>query len=165
MGFFPKDLNEAAQNVLTVCQDQGCLLVTAESCTGGLISAALTAIPGSSSVLHAAFVTYSNSAKEAMLGVAPALIRTEGAVSAKVAFAMARGALEDSPAGVAVAVTGIAGPGGGSHDKPVGTVHIAVVTDDGKAAHQVQLFAGDRDAVRLQTAITALQMVVDTLNV
>jgi nicotinamide-nucleotide amidase len=99
-----------------------------------------------------------------MLGVAPALIRTEGAVSEKVAYAMARGALEDSPAGVAVAVTGIAGPDGGSGEKPVGTVHMAAVTDDGKAIHRVQLFAGDRDAIRLQTAVMALQMVVEILT-
>lgn len=159
MGLLPQDLSDAAQATIEACRATNSVLVTAESCTGGLIGAALTSVPGSSEVFYASYVTYANAAKETMLGVAPSLIRTEGAVSEKVAFAMARGALEESPASIAVAVTGIAGPGGGSREKPVGTVHIAAVSSEGKTLHQAQLFAGDRDAVRLQTALYALGMV------
>jgi nicotinamide-nucleotide amidase len=159
MGLLPQDLYDAAEETIALCRAKSCVLVTAESCTGGLIGAALTSVEGASEVFHASYVTYANAAKEITLGVAPSLIRAEGAVSEKVAFAMARGALEQSPASIAVAVTGIAGPGGGSSEKPVGTVHIAAVSSEGKTLHQVQLFSGDRDAVRLQTALYALKMV------
>ena len=117
-----QDLLDAAARLLAACRRRAVLLATAESCTGGLIAAALTAIAGSSDVVDRGFVTYSNDAKTEMLGVPAALIAAEGAVSAPVARAMAEGALARSRATIAVAVTGIAGPGGGSADKPVGLV-------------------------------------------
>ncbi|GAB3456946.1 CinA family protein [Insolitispirillum peregrinum] len=164
MAFFPSSALDLAENVLKACRERGILLVTAESCTGGLIGAIITAIPGSSDVFHAGYVTYGNSAKETMLEIPPSLIRRDGAVSEAVAFAMARGALEESPAGVAVAVTGVAGPGGGSENKPVGTVHIAVVTEGGNTLHRICLFDGDRDGIRLQTAEMAMRLVLEILG-
>lgn len=163
MSFFSEEITEAAHRALEACRTQGHMLVAAESCTGGLIGAALTSIPGSSDTFYASFVTYANSAKETLLSVAPSLIRAEGAVSEKVAMAMARGALEESPAGVAVAVTGIAGPDGAVDGKPVGTVHLAAITVDGEVLHKVQLFSGNRYAVRSQTVVTALNMVCEIL--
>ena len=107
------------------CRTRGLNLATAESCTGGLVAAALTEIAGSSDVVDRGFVTYSNEAKQAMLGVPTATLKRYGAVSAQTAAAMAAGALKNSPADVAVAITGIAGPGGGTKQKPVGLVHFA----------------------------------------
>ena len=132
-------------------------LVTAESCTGGLIAAACTSVAGSSDWFERGFVTYSNEAKCESLGVAPALIAQHGAVSAEVARAMAEGALVHSRADVSVAVTGIAGPGGGTPDKPVGTVWLAwAVRDEAATATRLQL-PGDRSAIREQTVVHALQ--------
>ncbi len=139
-------------------------LVTAESCTGGLIAAALTAIPGSSAVVMGGFVTYANALKQSALGVSSALLDRVGAVSQEVALAMTAGALNHSPAQLAVATTGIAGPGGGSLRKPVGLVHIAVQLRGGKAYHNAPIFMGDRDAVREQSVILALEMVLEALN-
>ncbi len=133
-------------------------LATAESCTGGLIAAACTDLAGSSNWFERGFVTYSNAAKTSMLGVDAALIETHGAVSEAVARAMAQGALQHSLAQVSVAVTGVAGPGGGSADKPVGTVWLAWALPSGLHA-QVQHFDGDRAAVRaasVQHALTHL---------
>lgn len=159
MSFFPNDLTAAAAAVLDLCARSGRTLITAESCTGGLISAVLTAVPGSSQVLEGGFVTYSNTAKETMLDVPPSLIRIHGAVSQDVALAMARGALAESAATVAVSVTGVAGPDGGTAEKPVGLVHIAVATAHGTSAHEAPVFSGDRDSVRHQTVLKALSMV------
>lgn len=164
MTSFSKDLMTAAEDALRICEANGIMMVTAESCTGGLISACLTAIPGSSRAFEAGFVTYANSAKETLLGVAPSLLRTHGAVSEQVAKSMARGALEHSAAGVAVAVTGVAGPEGGTEEKPVGLVHIAAATSDGAMLHRAPVFEGDRAAVRDATAREALRMVVEILN-
>ena len=142
---------------------RGWLLTTAESCTGGLIAAACTSLAGSSDWFERGFVTYSNAAKVDLLGVPAALIEAHGAVSAEVASAMAEGALAHATAHIAVAVTGVAGPGGGSAAKPVGTVWLAVSVreKDGRGATEVELLklAGDRAAVRRQTlacAFTAL---------
>ncbi|MBY0564546.1 MAG: CinA family protein [Hyphomonadaceae bacterium] len=134
-------------------------ITAAESCTGGLIAAALTAIPGSSDVFERGFVTYSNAAKTTMLGVPEELIARRGAVSMEVALAMAEGALKHSLADVAVAVTGIAGPGGGSDAKPVGLVHIAAARRGGVRLHEECRF-GDigRDAVREATVRKALEL-------
>lgn len=132
------------------------MLATAESCTGGLIAAACTDIAGSSAWLERGFVTYSNSAKTDMLGVDAQLIATHGAVSEPVARAMAQGALMHSRAQVALAVTGIAGPGGGTADKPVGTVWFAWATPQGLSS-EVQCFAGDRTAVRHATVLHSLR--------
>ncbi len=134
-------------------------IATAESCTGGLIAAALTAVPGSSDVVDRGFVTYSNAAKTEMLGVDPALIERHGAVSAPVAAAMAAGALARSVAGVTVSVTGIAGPGGGSADKPVGLVWFGLALTGREPHTEHVVFPGDRTAVREATVRHALAMV------
>ncbi|BAE51352.1 CinA family protein [Paramagnetospirillum magneticum] len=152
----PTVLTDLAAEVLRVAGQRGEHLATAESCTGGLVAAVLTAIAGSSSVMERGFVTYSNEAKTEMLGVPAALIAAHGAVSREVAQAMAEGALAHSRADAAVAITGIAGPGGGTADKPVGLVHFALARRGADTRHEAHVFAGDRDAVRLQAARTAL---------
>lgn len=126
------ELRKAAAHVLDVFRARGLKLATAESCTGGLVAAALTEIAGSSDVVDRGFVTYSNAAKEAMLGVPASTLKTHGAVSAETATAMADGALKYSLADIAVAITGIAGPGGGTRQKPVGLVHFAAASRDGR---------------------------------
>jgi nicotinamide-nucleotide amidase len=138
-------------------------LATAESCTGGLIAAACTDLAGSSAWLERGFVTYSNEAKAEMLGVDTRLIATHGAVSEAVVSAMALGALENSAAQVAVAVTGIAGPTGGSADKPVGTVWFGWATPAGLHC-EMQHFAGDRAAVRRSTMLHALRRLTELLD-
>jgi len=141
------------------------MIATAESCTGGLISGALTAISGSSAVVDRGFTTYSNEAKAEMLGVPMALIMEHGAVSEPVARAMVDGALTQSRANVAVAVTGIAGPGGGSREKPVGLVYIAVQRRDIDAIIAKEVFAGlTRDQVREETVLKALKMLLAQLT-
>jgi nicotinamide-nucleotide amidase len=125
-------LRKTAAQVLDLFRARGLKLATAESCTGGLVAAALTEIAGSSDVVDRGFVTYSNEAKEAMLGVPAATLKRHGAVSARTAAAMAAGALKNSLADVAVAITGIAGPGGGTKQKPVGLVHFAAASRDGR---------------------------------
>jgi nicotinamide-nucleotide amidase len=154
---FAEDINAASVALLDACRAKGWKLATAESCTGGLIAGALTAIPGSSDVVDRGFVTYSNAAKVEMLGVSPALIAAHGAVSEEVARAMAEGALAQSRADLAAAVTGIAGPGGGSAAKPVGLVHLAAAARAGATLHLECRF-GDigRDAVREATVREAL---------
>jgi nicotinamide-nucleotide amidase len=146
--------------IVAACTRGGLLLATAESCTGGLVAAALTEIAGSSAVVDRGFVTYSNEAKTGMLDVAPALIGVHGAVSREVAIAMAEGAIRASRADIAVAVTGIAGPGGGSAEKPVGLVHFAVAVRGGVTTHAERQF-GDigRSEIRLASVRTALQMI------
>ncbi len=141
----------------------GTMLATAESCTGGLIAAALTHVPGSSDVVDRGFVTYSNAAKAEMLGVDPALIAGHGAVSEPVAAAMAAGALARSSAGVAVSVTGVAGPGGGSADKPVGLVWFGCARRGGPARTERRVFTGDRAAVRSATVAFAFTLLGDAL--
>ncbi|MCG6888945.1 MAG: CinA family protein [Gammaproteobacteria bacterium] len=135
---------------------------TAESCTGGLIAKSFTDLAGSSDWFDRGFVTYSNAAKSEMLGVPASLIEDYGAVSEAVANAMASGALRHSEADYAVAVTGVAGPGGGSEEKPVGTVWIAVASVDQLAARR-HLFAGDRSAVREATLVSAIEALLDLL--
>lgn len=164
MSLLSEDMVAAARDALAACEETGVTLVTAESCTGGLVAAALTSVPGSSKVFEAGFVTYANSAKETTLQVAPSLIRTQGAVSRDVAFAMARGALAQSSAGIAVALTGVAGPDGGTPEKPVGLVHIAVCSEDGDSLHGAPIFEGDRDSIRRQATVAALTMVAKVLR-
>ncbi len=158
MSGLPAALTGRATAALAACRAAGLMAATAESCTGGLVAAALTAIAGSSDVVERGFVTYSNAAKTEMLGVAPDLLAAHGAVSEPVARAMAEGALARSNAQVAVAVTGIAGPGGGSAAKPVGLVHFACARCGVATVARREVFAGDRDAVRLQAAQTALAL-------
>jgi nicotinamide-nucleotide amidase len=159
---FTPSLLALATDVLTRARARGLKLATAESCTGGLISALLTEVAGSSDVFERGFVTYSNQAKEEMLGVQKELIREHGAVSIQVANAMAYGALTHSGADISVAVTGIAGPGGGSPDKPVGLVYIAVmrIAPDVGGGEQLYQF-GDpgRTEVRLKTVEAALRLI------
>ncbi len=159
-----ENVNALAEEVLDVCQRHGFMLATAESCTGGLISAALTAIPGSSSVMERGFVTYTNEAKHELLGVPLALFETVGAVSEEVACAMAEGAISHSRAQVSISVTGIAGPGGGTDDKPVGLVHMAAVGRGGETRHECHVFPGDRDVVRAKAVDAALSLVLKVLK-
>ncbi|WP_316976404.1 CinA family protein [Shumkonia mesophila] len=156
---FPPPLLRLAEAVLAACRAHGLRLATAESCTGGLIAGALTAVAGSSDVVERGFVTYTNESKSAMLGVPAPLIAAHGAVSEPVARAMAEGTLAHSPADLAVAVTGIAGPAGGTPEKPVGLVHLAAARRGGPTWHERYIFAGDRAAVREQTVEIALRMV------
>lgn len=130
----------AAERLLESCRAHGLRIATAESCTGGLVAAALTDIAGSSDVVECGFVVYSNAAKEAMLDVPSATLARHGAVSRETALAMAAGALGRSSADLAVAITGIAGPGGGSTDKPVGLVHFAAASRDGRSVDCRRLF-------------------------
>ncbi len=155
---------EKAVAVLEACRKAGVMLATAESCTGGLIAAALTDIAGSSDVVDRGFVTYSNEAKNDMIGVPMELIARVGAVSKDVALAMAEGALAHSRAGVTVAVTGVAGPGGGSAEKPVGLVHIACARKDRPTLHRECRF-GDRSRaeIRHATVLAALDLVLKNL--
>jgi len=148
-----------ARSIIELCTECGLTIATAESCTGGLVAGILTEIPGSSAVLDRGFVTYSNGAKADLLGVPSALIESVGAVSEEVARAMAEGALARSPADLAIAVTGIAGPGGGSPDKPVGLVHFAALRRGGTTVHAVRRFADiGRSAVRLASVEVSLSM-------
>ena len=142
---------------------QGLKLTTAESCTGGLIAAACTAIAGSSDWFERGFVTYSNEAKTELIGVTAALLAAHGAVSEEVVRAMAAGALAHSRADLAVAVTGIAGPGGAVPGKPVGTVWIAVARRGGALQSELLTLGGDRTAVREQTVQHALARLLATL--
>jgi nicotinamide-nucleotide amidase len=155
----PADAANAAREVLDLCRAKGLTIATAESCTGGLVAAALTSIAGSSAVVDRGFVTYSNDAKEAMLGVPRDTIARFGAVSEQTARAMAAGALAHSPANLAVAVTGVAGPGGGTFEKPVGLVHFACALRGGDVNHQ-RIEYGDvgRANVRHKSLLQALEM-------
>ncbi len=161
---FDNALLEDAKEIIELCRRGDVRLATAESCTGGLIAGLLTAIPGSSNVLDRGFVTYSNAAKTEMLGVAAMLINIEGAVSEKVARAMAEGALTRSAADLTVAVTGIAGPGGGTARKPVGLVHLAVAGTGRPTRHHAAKFPGDRAAIRDTATVTALAMLRTVLQ-
>lgn len=156
---------EIAVQFLTACWERKVLAATAESCTGGLISATLTAIPGSSAVVDRAFVTYSNDAKVEMLGVAAETIAQFGAVSDQAAREMAEGALFRSNAGIALAVTGIAGPEGGTEDKPVGLVWFGIAVSGRKPLAIKRIFEDNgRDFIRSEAVRTALQYGVDALR-
>ncbi|ACP25074.1 competence/damage-inducible protein CinA [Sinorhizobium fredii NGR234] len=156
---WPAYIEAAARAIIADFTERGLKVATAESCTGGLIAAALTEIGGSSSVVDRGFVTYSNEAKIDMLGVDAATLAAHGAVSRETAIEMVRGAIAHSAADLAVAVTGIAGPSGGSVEKPVGLVHLAAAGRSGNLLHREMRY-GDigRDAVRLATVRTALDL-------
>jgi nicotinamide-nucleotide amidase len=153
------ELEERARALLDLCRRKKLTIATAESCTGGLVAATLTEIPGSSDVVERGFVTYSNAAKQAMLGVPEATLEKFGAVSRETAEAMAQGALAHSPADLAVSITGIAGPGGGTAAKPVGLVHFGAVARGKGVTHQERRF-GDigRAQVRRVSVLQALAM-------
>ena len=161
---FPDDIQTQAAAVVAASLTRGVMLATAESCTGGLVAGALTAIPGSSAALDRGFVTYSNEAKHDMLGVPADQISANGAVSEPVARAMAEGAVARSRARLAVSITGIAGPGGGSDDKPVGLVHFAVA--DARGVHHEAHRFGDigRESVRLASVRVALRLLLERLQ-
>lgn len=164
MSLFPKDVIGLATDVLDACRARGIKIATAESCTGGLIAAALTEIAGSSDVVDRGFVTYSNAAKTAMLSVSNETLGAYGAVSKETALEMAAGALTNSLAGISVAVTGVAGPGGGSIDKPVGLVHIVVANAADTIHRECRFGAIGRDQIRLETVRTALQMILSLVQ-
>lgn len=157
---FPDRLRNLAMLVLDDAERARLKIATAESCTGGLVAALLTEIPGSSAVVERGFVTYSNKAKEEMLGVPGDVLADFGAVSEPVARMMAEGAMANSRANIAVAITGVAGPGGGTRMKPVGTVHIACARENRAMLHEM-LQLGDigRDAIRLAAVEAALNLI------
>ncbi len=164
MNGLPQTLIAMANRVLAVCERTTTPLVTAESCTGGLVGASLTAISGSSAWIDRGFITYSNQAKIDMLGVAETLIEHYGVVSEEVARAMAEGALVHSRATAGIAITGIAGPTGGTPDKPVGLVHIAAAHHGRDTLHRRLLLTGDRDQVRHDAALAAMELLVQRIE-
>lgn len=156
-------MNALATQILDLYKHHNLGIATAESCTGGMLAAALTAIPGSSSVFERGWVTYSNQAKHDELNVGLDDLVKFGAVSEVVAIAMAQGALDNSPADVAVSITGIAGPDGGSPEKPVGLVHFACTRRGHPPLHSQHIFSGNRDEIRLQATRTALNLLQERL--
>jgi nicotinamide-nucleotide amidase len=153
------ELQSAARRIIETCTGRGLTIATAESCTGGLVAGALTEIAGSSAVVLCGFVTYSNEAKERMVGVPAEVLAAHGAVSRPTAQAMAEGALAHCPADLAVAITGVAGPGGGSAEKPVGLVHFAAAARaGGRIARERRYGDIGRAAVRHASVLEALAM-------
>jgi nicotinamide-nucleotide amidase len=157
-------LSDLAEKVLNAFKTKGKMLATAESCTGGMVAAALTDVAGSSAVVERGFVTYSNRAKAQLLGIDPAVIEAHGAVSQEVAEAMARGALAQSATDVAVAITGIAGPDGGSPEKPVGLVWFGLAAGGTPTTTDHVIFKGNRAEVRRQATEKALALLLEGLN-
>jgi len=160
---FSEKLLRAAAELLHNCKRKGLKLATAESCTGGLVSALLTEIPGSSTVFERGFITYSDASKTELLGVDSALIAEHGAVSEAVAANMAQNAMQRARTEIAVAVTGIAGPDGGTKEKPVGLVYIAVAAHD-TIIVESNHFTGSRTDIRLQSVAKALDMLSDKIS-
>lgn len=156
------DIVEAAKRLLDICKRKNLLVATAESCTAGLVAGTLTEVPGTSSILDRGFVTYSNQAKEDMLGVSPVTLKAHGAVSRETAEEMARGALAHAPVDLAVSITGIAGPDGGSAEKPVGLVHFGAASRSGQFVHAEKRFGNiGRADVRKQSVLQAFRMLHD----
>jgi nicotinamide-nucleotide amidase len=158
-------LTAKANEVLTACGVSRLKLATAESCTGGMVAAALTDIGGSSDVVERGFVTYSNAAKMEMLGVSAQMILAHGAVSPEVAEAMALGALAHAPVDLAVSITGIAGPGGATTTKPVGLVYLGIARRHGLCRIERHVFAGDRATIRHNAALRALELLLEAAAV
>jgi nicotinamide-nucleotide amidase len=157
-------MNDLADRIAAQAKRRGARLVTAESCTGGWVAQVLTSVAGSSQWFERGFVTYSNASKEELLGVGKATLETHGAVSEETAREMALGALERSRGTLTLAITGVAGPGGGTREKPVGTVCFAWATRDGGASAETRRFDGDRDAVRRQSVTHSLARVLRMLD-
>ena len=156
------DIVDAARRLLDICKRKKLTLATAESCTAGLVAATLADLPGISSLLDRGFITYSNQAKQDMLGVSPATLAANGAVSRETAEQMARGALANAPVDLTVAVTGIAGPDGGTAEKPVGLVHFAAASRSGRLVHAEKRFGNiGRAEVRKQSVLQAFRMLHD----
>ncbi|MGE0875579.1 MAG: CinA family protein [Burkholderiales bacterium] len=160
---FPQNLLDAAARALAAAKLAGVRIATAETCTAGLVSGCLTSVPGASQIFERGYVLYHDSAKATGLGVAEAVSRAHGAVSAEVTQGLAEGALANSGAGVAVAVTGYAGPGGGSEKNPVGTCYIAAAARGKPTLIERHVFPGDRDAVRLAAVGAALELIAKRL--
>jgi nicotinamide-nucleotide amidase len=158
------DIQSLAMAVLDACRKAHLTLATVESCTGGMVAAALTDIAGSSDVVERGFVTYSNAAKTELVGVPADLIEKHGAVSAEVAAAMAEGALAHAPVDLAVSITGIAGPGGGTPVKPVGLVYLGIVRKGKAALTERHVLPGDRAAVRSAATRRALELLLDAVG-
>ena len=162
---FPLEIETLARLLVDECAERRLRIVTAESCTGGLVSAAITSISGSSAVFERGLITYSNRAKQDLLGVPGDLIADYGAVSEPIVRMMAEGALENSNAHVAIAITGVAGPGGGTELKPVGLVHFATARANQSVMHRVERF-GDLDRTEIQMAAVhvALELLRDRMR-
>lgn len=157
------DTLERAEKLVALCRKEGRTVATVESCTGGLLSAALTSMAGSSDVFERGYVTYSNEAKTSAVAVRAEQIAFSGAVSEEVAWAMAEGALRKSGVDIAVSITGVAGPGGGTDAKPVGLVHFACARWDGKILVHHEVFPGDRTAIREAAVLQAMKMIEEAL--
>jgi nicotinamide-nucleotide amidase len=162
---FHTDIRRRAELINHTLAARGEMIVTVESCTGGLIAGALTDVPGSSEAVHGGFVTYANAAKEAMVHVPAKTLAAHGAVSEQTARAMAEGALAATGVAIAVSVTGIAGPGGGTEGKPVGLVHFACATAASTTALEKRFGDAGRQTVREQSIIAALDLVIEQLGV
>lgn len=161
---FPPSCLAAARRLLEACIARGIRLATAESCTAGLVAGCLTEHAGSSAVVDRGWVVYDNAAKRELLGVRAETLARFGAVSERCARELAAGALERSSCALALAVTGIAGPGGGTAEKPVGLVHLAAARRDGPLLHRRHLFPGDRSAVRLASVEAVLTLALEALE-
>ncbi len=159
-----RELEKLAAQLGEVLSKNKIMMATAESCTGGWIAQVITSVAGSSVWFDRGFVTYSNESKQDMLGVCPETLRAHGAVSEEVVREMVAGALENSRAEIAVAVSGVAGPGGGSEEKPLGTVWLAWQLDGGSVLTKRMLFSGDRTQVREQTVLLALQGAIELVQ-
>jgi len=159
------ELRKLATEIGTLLTVRNLKLVTAESCTGGLVAAAITAISGSSKYFERGFITYSNESKKELLGVPCETLEKYGAVSAETAIAMAAGALSRSRAQVSIAITGIAGPTGGSKEKPIGTVYVGLASNFASTTAHLIYFSGNREAIRLEATKYALQLLAKNINV
>jgi nicotinamide-nucleotide amidase len=157
---FSEDTCRLAEKVISFCKRNNLRLATAESCTGGLIAGCLTSISGASDVLQYGYITYTNQAKINLLGVSASILDEHGAVSEIVSRSMANGAIRPSSVDISVSVTGIAGPSGGTSQKPVGLVHISAARDHFETLHERHLFDGDRDAIRMQAVKVALELLL-----
>jgi nicotinamide-nucleotide amidase len=161
---FPQASLDRAAQALQLASAQGVRIVTAETCTAGLVSACLTSVPGASKTFERGFVLYHDSAKATGLGVPETVARQYGAVSAEVTKGLAEGALAHSTAGASVAITGYAGPGGGNEKNPVGTVYVGAARKDAETLIERHIFSGDREAVRMQAVGAALALLVQRLS-
>ena len=159
---FTQELTTKAEKIITICKEQRLMITTAESCTGGLIAGLFTEISGSSAAFERGFVSYSNQSKQELLGVLPATLDQYGAVSSEVAKEMAGGAIKNSQAQISIAVTGVAGPTGGTKEKPVGLVYISVAVKDKIIVEECQ-FSGNRSEIRIKTVNRALDLLLERL--
>lgn len=159
-----ENLKQKAEELLTICKTKKILVATAESCTGGMVSSAITDIPGSSEIFDRGFITYSNEAKMEMLGVQAEIIDKYGAVSKETAIAMAEGAIKKSRADISVSITGIAGPGGGSDEKPVGLIYFGFSGRKMAAKHEKHIFDGNRQQVRQKATLQAIEILIKLAN-